>query len=222
MNLTRSALGASRLTLFTALLILIGGVLTFLRFPSQEEPTITIRDALVAIYFPGMPAERIENLLARPTEEKLRELAGIKKIITTVRPGSAMIQITAYDQVKDLSALWQRVRAKASEAAAGYPQGSLGPFVDDDFGRVAVASVAVTAPGFSMSEIREQLKNTREQLYALPGVERVSIYGLQEERIYLEFDRQRLAGLGLSPNAVLEQLRTQNVRCELWTTCVAF
>ncbi|MCQ9136969.1 efflux RND transporter permease subunit, partial [Streptomyces hilarionis] len=81
------------------LLILIGGVLTFLRFPSQEEPTITIRDALVAIYFPGMPAERIENLLARPTEEKLRELAGIKKIITTVRPGSAMIQITAYDQV---------------------------------------------------------------------------------------------------------------------------
>ena len=211
MNLTRSALGASRLTLFTALLILIGGVLTFLRFPSQEEPTITIRDALVAIYFPGMPAERIENLLARPTEEKLRELAGIKKIITTVRPGSAMIQITAYDQVKDLSALWQRVRAKANEAAAGYPQGSLGPFVDDDFGRVAVASVAVTAPGFSMSEIREQLKNTREQLYALPGVERVSIYGLQEERIYLEFDRQRLAGLGLSPNAVLEQLRTQNV-----------
>ncbi|MCQ9187035.1 hypothetical protein KMT30_49945, partial [Streptomyces sp. IBSBF 2953] len=77
----------------------------------------------------------------------------------------------AYDQVKDLSALWQRVRAKANEAAAGYPQGSLGPFVDDDFGRVAVASVAVTAPGFSMSEIREQLKNTREQLYALPGVE---------------------------------------------------
>ncbi|HEX7895546.1 MAG TPA: efflux RND transporter permease subunit, partial [Terriglobales bacterium] len=156
-------------------------------------------------------AERVENLLARPTEERLRELAGIKRILTTVRPGSVVIQITAYDEVKDLGALWQSVRAKATEASAGYPEGSIGPFVDDDFGRVAVASVAVTAPGFSMSEMREQLKSMREQLYALPGVERISLYGLQEDHIYIEFDRQRLAGLGIGPATVLQQMRAQNI-----------
>lgn len=211
MKLTQNALGASRLTLFVALLILVGGILTFLKFPSQEEPTVTIREALVSMYFPGMPAERVENLLARPTEEKLRELAGIKKIITTVRPGGAIIQITAYDKVKDIGALWQRVRVKATEASAEYPEGSMGPFVDDDFGSVAMASVAVTAPGFGMGEIREQLKRVREQLYTLPGVERISMYGLQEDRIYVEFDRQRLAGLGISATAVLQQLRSQNI-----------
>ncbi|MFP3243903.1 MAG: hypothetical protein RXR20_04925 [Paraburkholderia sp.] len=73
MNLTRRALGAGRLTLFVALLILVGGVFTFLRFPSQEEPTVTVRDALVTVYYPGMTAERVENLLAKPTEERLRD-----------------------------------------------------------------------------------------------------------------------------------------------------
>jgi len=211
MNLTLAALKSSRLTLFAALLILVGGVITFLGFPSQEEPTVTVRDALVTAAFPGMPAEQVENLIARPTEERLREIAGIKKIVTTVRPGRAIIQLTAYDNVKDLSDLWQRVRAKAAEAGSVLPAGTVGPFVDDDFGRVAVASIAVTAPGFSMSEMRGPLLRMREQLYMVPGVERVTLYGLQEERVYVAFDRSRLVAAGLSPANVIEQLRAQNI-----------
>ncbi len=150
MSLTRSAINSSRLTLFAALLILLVGVLTFLGFPSQEEPSVTVRDALVSIAFNGLPVERAEELLARPTEEKLRELPEIKNLVTTVRPGSVIIQVTAYDEIKDLAALWLKVRNKAAEAGAGFPAGTQGPFVDDDFGRVTVASVAVTAPGYSM------------------------------------------------------------------------
>lgn len=211
MNLTRAALSSSRLTLFAALFVLVTGVVAFLGFPSQEEPSVTVRDALVSMAFPGMPSEQIENLLARPTEERLREVAGLKKIVTTVRPGSAIIQLTAYDEVKDLGALWQRVRAKSAEASAVLPAGTLGPFVDDDFGRVSVASIAVVAPGFSMSEMRGPLRRMREQLYALPGVERVTMHGLQDERVYLAFDRSRLLEAGLNPASVVEQLRAQNI-----------
>ena len=74
MKLTHSALGASRLTLFAALMVLVGGIVTFLGFPSQEEPTVTIRDALVTISHPGMPSEQVEALLAKPVEERLREI----------------------------------------------------------------------------------------------------------------------------------------------------
>jgi multidrug efflux pump len=211
MNLTRASLSSSRLTLFAALFILVAGIIAFLGFPSQEEPSVTVRDALVSMAFPGMPSEQVENLLARPTEERLREIAGLKKIVTTVRPGSAIIQLTAYDDVKDLGALWQRVRAKSVEAGAALPAGTLGPFVDDDFGRVSVASIAIVAPGFSMSEMRGPLRRMRAQLYTLPGVERVTMHGLQEERVYATFDRTRLLEAGLTPASVIEQLRAQNI-----------
>lgn len=211
MKLTHSALGASRLTLFAALMLLVGGIVTFLGFPSQEEPTVTIRDALVTISHPGMPSEQVEALLAKPVEERLREIGSLKRIVTTVRPGTATIQLTAYDHVKDLPALWQRVRAKSAEAGQALPAGSFGPFVDDDFGRVAVASIAVTAPGFGMSEMREPLRDLRAQLHTLPGVERVTFYGLQEDRVYVAFDRGRLVEAGLSPASVMQQLQAQNV-----------
>ncbi|AUJ12172.1 acriflavin resistance protein [Xanthomonas oryzae pv. oryzae] len=211
MKLTQMAMCSSRLTLFAAALILIGGIVAFVGFPSQEEPSVTVRDTLVSVGYPGMPSEQVENLLARPVEAQLRELAGIKRIVTTVRPGSAIVQLTAYDDVRDLPALWQRVRAKAAEAGAQLPAGTLGPFVDDDFGRVSVASIAVTAPGFSMSEMRGPLRRMREQLYGVPGVEQVKVFGLQDERVYVSFDRARLLASGLTPSSVMAQLRAQNV-----------
>lgn len=210
-NLTRHALGASRLTLFVALLILIAGVTTFLSFPTQEEPSVTIRDALVSIQFQGLPSERVEELLARPTEEKLRELSQIKTIATTIHPGSVIIQVTARDEIKDLGVLWQQVRNKVNEAGASFPSGTQGPFVDDNFGRVAVASIAVTAPGYSMSEMRGPLKRLREQLGGLPGIGQVTLHGLQDQQLSIDFNPQRMAGLGLSPQQLLQQLQQQNV-----------
>lgn len=206
MFLTRSALGASRLTLFIAALILVAGTWTFLHFPSQEEPSVTVRDAVVSISLPGLDTRQAEDVLARPAEERLRELGGLKTIATTVRPGAVVIQLTAYDAVTDLDALWQKVRSKLAEVAPTYPQGTIGPFLDDDFGRVSVASIAVTAPGFSLAQMREPLKQFRAQLYALKGVERVSFYGLQDTQLYLQFDRNKLAALGLTPMDVGRQL----------------
>ncbi|WP_163025143.1 efflux RND transporter permease subunit, partial [Pseudomonas viridiflava] len=210
MNITRNAMGASRLTLFAAGLILIAGVLAFLGFPSQEEPSVTVRDALVSVALPGLPVERAEELLARPLEDRIRELAQIKDIVTTIKPGRVIVQVTAYDSVKDLPALWQRLRAKVGELSGSFPPGTQGPLVDDDFGRVAVASVVVTAPGFSMSEMRGPIKRLRDQLYGLSGVDQVELYGLQDERIYLDFDHQTLGASGLAPQQVLQQLQGQN------------
>ena len=44
MKLTESALGSSRLTFFVAALVLVAGIFSFLKFPSQKEPSTTIRD----------------------------------------------------------------------------------------------------------------------------------------------------------------------------------
>lgn len=211
MSLTHWSLRATRLTFFAALLILLAGTLTFLGFPSQEEPSTTVRDALVVIVNPGLPAERLEQLVARPLEGRLRELPELKNVVSTVRSGSVITQVTLLDTVHDLAPVWQKMRAKVGEVSAQFPAGTLPAQINDDFGRVAVASIAITAPGFSMSEMREPIKSLRDRLYELPGVQGVSLHGLQDERIYLEFDRARLAALGLPAAAIVQQLQQQNV-----------
>lgn len=211
MKLTSAALSASRLTFFVALLILVTGTFAFLTFPSQEEPSVTIRDAMVYVVNPGMSSERMEQLVARPLEESIRQINELKTITSTVRAGSVIVQVTLRDEINDLLPVWQKMRAKIDEVAPTLPSGTLPPVINDDFGRVAVASIAVTAQGFSMSEMREPLRQLRDGLYGLPGIQSVTFHGLQSERIYIEFDRARLAGLGLSLSHVLQQLQQQNI-----------
>lgn len=210
MPLTAFALRRGRLVLFVALALLLGGLYAFLGFPSQEEPSVTVRDALVSVALPGLPSDRVEELLAKPLEDRLRELPELKTLVTTLRPGQAIVQLTARDEITDLPALWQRVRNKVAEVAQELPEGTQGPVVDDDFGRVAVASIAVTAPGFSPSELRSEAERLRRALYDLPGVDRIALYGLQEDRVTLELDATALARTGLSPQALLAQLRARN------------
>ncbi len=210
MSLTAFALRRGRLVLFVALALLLGGLYAFLGFPSQEEPSVTVRDALVSVALPGLPSDRVEELLAKPLEDRLRELPELKTLVTTLRPGQAIVQLTARDEITDLPALWQRVRNKVAEVAQELPEGTQGPVVDDDFGRVAVASIAVTAPGFSPSELRSEAERLRRALYDLPGVDRIALYGLQEDRVTLELDATALARTGLSPQALLAQLRARN------------
>ncbi len=211
MNLTAAAFKSSRLSFFIALLILLAGCMSFLSFPSQEEPSVTMRDGIVFVSNPGLPAERMEQLIAKPLEESLRQLHEIKTISTTVRSGSVLVQVSLREELQNLTPIWQRLRAKVNEASYLFPSGTLPAQIDDDFGRVAIASIAITAPDFSMTEMRTQLKFLREGILRIPGVQGVSFHGLQEEKIYIEFDRAKLNSLGISSSLILQQLQQQNV-----------
>lgn len=210
MTLTQNAISSSRLTFAIALMILLGGVLAFLNFPSQEEPQITVRDAMVTASMSGLTVEETERLLAHPLETRLRELPEIKTIQTTIRPGRVYTQITAYDTVDNLPAVWQRARNKASEASTSFPAGADTPVVDDDYGNVAVATIAITAPGFSTQEMWQPIEDFTNQLRDLDGVERVSQFGLPEQQLVIEFDSERLRRIGVSPGQIAEQLSTRN------------
>lgn len=210
MTLTQRAIASSRLTFAIAFMILLGGVLVFLNFPSQEEPRITVREAMVSASMSGLTVEQTERLLAYPLETKLRELAEIKTIQSTIRPGRVYTQITAYDSVDDLPAVWQRARNKVNEASASFPVGAEAPLLDDDYGDVAVATIAITAPGFSLQEMRRPIEDFADQLRDLDGVERVTQFGLPEQQLVIELDSERLRRIGVSPAQIAEQLSKHN------------
>ena len=99
---------------------------------------------MIFVVYPGLPAERMEQLVARPLEERLRELPELKHVVSTVRTGNAILQVSIHESYADLQPIWQKVRAKVAEVSPQFPAGTLPVSINDDFGRVAVASIAVT------------------------------------------------------------------------------
>jgi multidrug efflux pump len=87
------------------------------------------------------------------------------------------------------------------------PAGVIGPFVNDEYGDVFGIIVSVTGEGYNYVELKTIAEDVREELLNLPDAAKVTISGIQDERIFVEYDNAKLAELGLSAyqlNTILE------------------
>ncbi|TDI82182.1 MAG: efflux RND transporter permease subunit [Caldithrix sp.] len=210
-RITQFAINNSRVTIMALMFIVLIGTSTFFTMPRQEDPEITIRQAQITAYFPGMPTDQIENLIAKPLEKKIKEIPEIKEIKTTVRTGQVTIKPSVYDTYFDLAPIWQDLRNKMDDIKSDLPEGTSGPFVNDDFGRVSVATIAMTGDGFDMKEMREVALHLQNQIGAMNSVSKVLVMGVQQERIYLEINAARLSQYGFAFSDLVKQLKNQNI-----------
>ena len=211
--LTRFGLEKSRLTILVMLGLLFLGTMTYLELPKRENPAITIRQVVVNASFSGMSPERVEDLIAVPLERAAREIAEVEDISTLVLTGKTTLTLSVYNSIPkdELDAVFQDIRNKIEDTANDLPEGTRGPFVNTNFGDVAIATIAVTGDGFSNAEIYDAADDLREGLYGLDGITKVSIFGEQEERVWLEIDSRRLAAVGVQIPTLLNDLANQNV-----------
>ncbi|UCG73653.1 MAG: efflux RND transporter permease subunit [Chromatiales bacterium] len=209
--ITRFALDVNRLTVVFILTVIILGVSLFLDFPRQEDPPIVIREVVVTAFFPGMDSADVEELIARDLEAELRSLPELDDIWSDSMNGVAVLQAETRDEFDDLDLIWQKVRNRMIDAKPRLPAGTIGPFVNDEFGLTAVATIALTSEGFSMAEMRLTARDIRDRLYEIPGTRKVELYGVQEERVFLKFSASALPGLGIAPQQIVQTLVEQNV-----------
>ena len=210
-GITRFGLDATRITLVFIISVILAGVGQFLVFPRLEDPAIVIREVVVSARFPGMNPQDVEQLITRQIEAELRSMPEIDDIWSDSKTGVAIIHADTKDEYEDVDAIWQKVRNRMSDLAPTLPTGTLGPFVNDEFGLVALATIAVWSDGFTMAEMREVARDIRDRLYELKGIRKVELWGVHEERVFLEISTTKLAQAGVSIQDIVRTLIDQNV-----------
>ncbi len=210
-SITQFSLDTSRLSIMFLVGIAALGIYRFLDYPKQEDPSIVIREAVVTATFPGMSTPRVEDLITRKLEEKIREIGEVDEIETDSKTGMSIVHVVVKDEVKDIEPVWQDLRNKMDDIAPDLPLGTQSPFVNDEFGLTAIATIALWSDGFSLADMREVARDTRDKLYALEDIRKVELFGIQEERVFLELSNTKLASFGISPAVFIETLRAQNI-----------
>jgi multidrug efflux pump len=219
-GITDFALKNSRTVILLQALIIFVGILIFPSFPKLEDPPIIIREAVVTAYFPGMSPDRVERLITRPIEEEIRTMGVVDniknsstKLKSTSKFGESIVHVVVKDDIPSahLATVWKRLRNKMNDVKSKLPEGTIGPNVNDEFGDTAVATIALQGEGMPMSEMRELARTIRERLITLQGILKVDLYGVQDQRIYLDFSNSKLAELGLSLSTIRNAIQQQNV-----------
>ncbi|MEO1723398.1 MAG: efflux RND transporter permease subunit [Pseudomonadota bacterium] len=211
--LTRFGLDKTRFTALMMVIILALGLYSYIGIPKREDPEITIRTAVVAAEFDGMAPTRVEDLIAIPMERKIREIGEVEDIETIVTSGQALIYVHLYDNVSGprIEDAWEDLRNKMEDVRAELPDGTSEPVVNTDYGDVSIATVAITGDGFSLAEIEDVAEDLRTSLFRVEGITKVTFYGVQDQRVWLEVDIRKLAAVGVQLEQLLDDLQAQNV-----------
>ena len=210
-SLAQYAIANGRFTVFVLVAIIFAGLGVYMSLPSQEDPEITIRVAGVTASFPGMSAERVEQLITKPIEEAVKEMEEVKEISSKSMTGFSIVTVSLHDRYFDLDPIWTTLRNKMADLKGSLPDGTSGPFVDDAQGVVASATFALTGADYSMAELRKIARFLRDRIGSLSLVSQVDLFGVQEERIWLQTQPEVLNQLGIAPANVIAALTGQNI-----------
>ena len=211
-NLSAWAINHAPLTRYLMVVLMVMGIAAYFQLGQDEDPPFTFRAMVVRTYWPGATAEQVAEQVTDKIERTLQEVPLADKIRSYSKPGESQIILEIKDSSRsnEVANVWYSVRKKVGDMRYTLPQGVQGPFFNDDFGDVFGVIYALEADGFSYAEAKQFADDVRQKLLRVPDVAKVELFGVQDEKLYIEISQSRLSQLGLDMNQVLAQLGQQN------------
>ncbi|APT60081.1 ACR family transporter [Roseomonas gilardii] len=191
----------------------LAGTLSFLRLGRAEDPVFTIRTMIVQANWPGASMEDTLNQVTERLERRLQETPNLNRLRSFTQPGQSLIYVDLLGSTPDakVADTWYQVRKNIGDIRHTLPPGIQGPFFNDDFGDTFGIVYGFTADGFTHRELRDHVEEMRSELLKVPDVSRIELIGAQDERVFIEFSMEKLAGLGIDRNALIAALQAQNL-----------
>lgn len=211
-NISRWALGHPALTRYLLVVLLLLGFAAYFQLGQDEDPPFTFRAMAIRVFWPGATAQQVADQVTDKLERTLQEVPYADKIRSYSKPGEALIlfQVKDNSPPREMAQIWYTVRKKIGDMRGTLPAGVVGPFFNDEFGDVYGSIYALSADGFSYQELKDQADFVRQRLLKVKHVNKVQIFGAQDEKVFIEVPQKRLAQLGLDFNQVIAQIGQQN------------
>ena len=219
MKIARASIERRLVVLFLCLLVAVAGVFAYFRIGKLEDPTFTIKTAVVTAVYPGATAYEVESEVASRIEDAVQAMGEIKHIRSHCMPGMAIIYVDIKDKYTSayLPQIWDVLRQKLVDVQPYMPAGCT-VMINNDFGDVYGQYYALIGDGYTMKELWDYADFLKKQLVLVPNVASVKVLGEQSECVYVEFSTNRLSSLGISPQAIIQVLNQQNTLSAVGST----
>jgi multidrug efflux pump subunit AcrB len=129
------------------------GIHGFLSMPQRKDPNIPSTEALAVTPWPGVMAEKVEQLVTRQVEEKIAEnpnvhraKAGYYGIKSMTLSGRSFVWVNLEDSVTDTKNEFNDINLKLKDLNANLPDGAGPVQFKSDFGDTAALMLTVASP----------------------------------------------------------------------------
>lgn len=195
-------------------LVVVFGVYALAKMNKDEFPAFTIRQGIVVGVFPGATVEEVQEQLTQPLEQLLFSMPEVnrKNTYSVTKAGMAYVYVDLDLSVEDKDAAWSKIRHRLNEAKRlQFPVGVVALLVVDDFGNNSSMLLALETGDKTYRELHPYVQQLKSRLQAIPTMGNVRVLGERKEEIAVEMSREKMALYGLSPQNIYLSYATQNL-----------
>ncbi|KPJ89879.1 MAG: multidrug transporter AcrB [Gemmatimonas sp. SG8_17] len=199
------------ITLFFALLLLLGGGYAATRMPVDVFPDLTAPTVTILTDAHGMATEEVETLVTFPIETAVNGATGVRRVRSSTTQGFSIVWVE-FDWGQDIFRARQVVSEKlqlvALQLPAGASQPTLAP-ITSIMGEIMM--IALASDVHSPLEVRATADwVVRKRLLAVPGVAQVVPNGGEVKQYQVLVHPEQLRAFDVPLDAVLTAARDAN------------
>jgi len=194
------------------LALVVLGLFSYQRLSVDQMPDISIPIAVISTPYPGASAEAVEQDVARPIEQAVNTINGVKTIRSSSQIGVGWV-VVEFELTVDPRVAIQDVRDKVAEARRGFSR-DVGEStvsrasMDDDQPLIYLSMLSDSRSLRELSDLADQLVVKR--LQGAPGVGNIELSGDVGRELAVNLRPEKMAALGIGVNEVINAIRAEN------------
>jgi len=198
------------LVLFAVLIVL--GLVSFRSLPVTQMPNIDVPVVTVTIAQAGAAPSELETQVARPVEDAIAGLTGVKHVTSVLSDGVAVAMVEFVLETPTDRAV-NDVRDAVAKIRSTLPQSIEEPVIQRiDVAGLPILTYAASIPGMSVDQLSWFVDDTVVRaMQGVPGIAQVKRIGGVDREIRVDLRPDRLAALGITASEINDQLRTSNI-----------
>jgi len=212
MNLSAIAIKRPVFTVMVTVALMVLGYMGLTRLGTDLFPDVNFPVVMVTVPYPGASPAEVEQLVTKPIEDSVVSLNGIDRVRSFSRE-SASVTVIQFKLDVDIQQAATEVRERVAQTRATLPPEVKEPIVRRfDVGAAPVVTYSLSGGGRSLPETAKFTKDViKPALEQIDGVASVDVKGGAEREVQVDIDLAKADALHLSPVALLQQIRAQNV-----------
>ena len=212
MKLVKYFLQKKSVTLLLLVLILAGGLFSYIKMGKLEDAPFTIKQALVLTPYPEASPSEVQSQVTDILEESIQSLSELYYLKTENRAGLSKITVYVKKETRadEMQQLWDKLRRKVNDVQSKLPDGAGPSVVNDDFGDVLGVFYGLTGNGHTYRELEDEAKIIKNELLKVKDVAKVEIYGVQTPTIDVSVSPSVMAQSGITTSDIVRAFEAQN------------
>ncbi len=213
MNIPKFSLTNPKVIYFFLAILLIGGMISFGELGKKEDAPFVIKQAVITVSYPGATPKEVEELITEPIEREVQSMAGVYKINSDSYFSMAKITVELNPAIpaSEIPQKWDELRRKTLSVQSALPDGASTIRVSDDFGDVFGIYYALSATdGYNYEDLRQWAERIKREVVTIEGVQKVALYGIQQQVVNVYISLSALANIGIDPTQIAQILASQN------------